>query len=187
MEFRLSMKTALLTLVLWMHALFAMSLAAPPNPPLGKVVKDWKTIRISLTDDGGDEAGPEWFILLQRLDGERVFLSTNSAPPVEFPALPVALAMISNANARKYVDRAQDFFHRAQSEVSERMRVQALPKAKRDAYWKEHNRGIDVQFMMMIEVLSRDKSYIYAHDFADEGATVKEFREFLEHPKIGLP
>jgi hypothetical protein len=180
------MKTALLILVLWMHAVVASTLAFPPNPPIGEVLKDWKTIKITLIISGGDTFGPDPFILLQRLDGDHVFLSTMQPPPVEHAEFPVARAVLTNAAAAKYVDRAHDFYIQALLEVSERARVNALPKAEQEAFWKAHNLGIG-SFSIKIEVLGREHSYVYEHDFADEGETWKEFYEFVQNPKIGLP
>jgi hypothetical protein len=177
------MKTTLLVLILWMHVLVASILAYPPDRPLGEALQDWKTIRITLIIWDGERAGPEPSILLERLDASRVFLSTLQRASAELGALPVARAVITSATAAKYVERAQDFYGQAESEVSEKMR---LPRAEWNAYFKAHNHGIPVRSIKM-EVLGRDKSYVYEHDFADEGETVKKFQEFLEHPKIGLP
>jgi len=166
-----------------LNAIFALATfsslagAQSTQPPISDTIKNWRTVRIVLRIDGGDYDPPAPFILLQRLDSDRIILSTGEYT-VGAEYLPVARSIISSDAAQKLIERALAFYAKAQKETGEKARVQALPQAERDAIYKKPGFGIPA-FYIRIEVLGPDRGYQYEDDFADSGATLKEFAAFI--------
>ena len=175
------MKLFLAAALLSLHVCAAITFAQKQETALSEALKDWKTVRICLVIDGGDYNPPSPFILLQRLDSERVILS-SSEESARSELLPVARAIITSDAAQKFIDRALDFYAQAQKETGEKARVYALPPAEREPILKQHNLGMSALYIG-IQVLSHSRSYEYQDDFADSGTTVKDFAEFVMHPK----
>jgi hypothetical protein len=161
-------KAALTAILIWTSLL----LPGSGQTPIAEAMKNWRTVRVLLVIDMGDYVVRR-FILLERVDAERVALSSGEKdPPPESPA--VARGMITNATAQALIDRALAFYARAQKETGER----ALPAAERTAA----NTGFGTNaFYIRIEIGGEKASYNYEDDFADGGAAVKEFADFILH------
>lgn len=176
------MKLRLAIGLLCLRAFIPVAYAQRSDTAITEALRDWKTVRINLIIDGGDYKPPAPFILLQRLDSDRVVLS-SSEDSARSELLPVARAIITADAAQKLIDRALAFYAQAQKETGEKARVYALPEAERAPILKQHNLGMSA-FYIGIQVFSRGRSYEYQDDFADSGAAVKEFVDFVMHPKV---
>jgi hypothetical protein len=174
-------KPLLATALVWLHTFAAVSIAQRQETALAEALQDWTTVRICLVIDGGDYNPPSPFILLQRLDSDRVILS-SSEESARSELLPVARAIITSKAAQKFIDRAVAFYAQAQKEIGEKARVYALPQAEREPILKQHSLGMSALYIG-IHVFSHNRSYEYQDDFADSGNTVKDFGEFVMHPK----
>lgn len=175
------MKPHFTTGLFWLYTFAAVAIAQRQETALTEALKDWTTVRISLVIDGGDYNPPSPFILLQRLDSDRVILS-SSEESAGSELLPVARAIITPEAAQKFIDRAVAFYAQAQKETGGKARVYALPPAEREPILKQHNLGMSALYIG-IHVYSGNRSYGYQDDFADSGNTVKEFGDFIIHPK----
>lgn len=169
-------KSLLVALIAW-TPFWSPADAQGAEPPLTNTLKDWRTIRFVLRVDGGDYHPPAPFILLQRMEADRIVLSTGEN---DFHAetLPVARAIVTTETAQALIDRALVFYTRAQKESGEKARVHALPAAERDAIYRKAGFGISAAYIR-IEILGARRSYQYEDDFADGSAALNEFGDFI--------
>ena len=155
------------------------AVAKDSNPAeIADAFKEWKTVRFSVEENEGDIEMPAPFILLQRLDANRVVVSCMQEPPIEFDPLPVALGVVSNAEAQRLIDRALAIYRRALPEVSEVQRVQSLPEAEQKAYVEKHNLGTAF-LRLFVAVVGANGSHQFSHMCNPDSAVAAEFEEFV--------
>lgn len=165
----------------WAHALNVVY-AQGHNPDLKQVLQNWQSVRISHIIDGGDHAPVPQFILLQRLDADRVILS-SSEQSARSEMLPMFRAIISADDSQKLIEQALLFYAKSQNEIGEKARVHALPRAEeREEILKKHSFGMHA-FYINIQVLTQGRLYAYQDDFSDSGPTFQEFDQFIMKPQ----
>lgn len=174
---RMSPVKSAFTTFLALATFSSLACAQNTEPPIADTIKGWRTVRIVLRIDGGDYDPPAPFILLQRLDSDRIILSTGEdTSGAEY--LPVARSIIAPDAAQKLIERAVGYYSQAQKEIGEKARVRALPRVERDAIYAKAGFGISAAYIR-IEVLGPNRSHQYEDDFADRSAVLNEFSSFI--------
>jgi hypothetical protein len=176
------MKRFLLTLVCTL-LVDVVAAADPHEAEIAAAFKDWKTVRFRFIEDEGDYA-LDWFVLLQRLDANRVAVSCKTVPvkPLE-PQPPTELGVVSDAQAQRFIDRALAIYKRALPEGSEFLRFQSLPESEQKAFARKHPYGIESRWLSMT-VVGATRTHELYHICDPGSAVAAEFEEFLRRPKL---
>lgn len=170
----------ILSILLALLTTFGPVVGAPPTEiPIQDLLKqEWKTLQFGIEFDGGDYNAWGPFILLQRLDSDRIVFSaieSNRHPG----ALPVALAVVSPKEAAVLVSQLIPFVELAKAETGSKAKAMALPQAERmEVFKRAGGFGMSAEYLD-IQIIAADGSRHYVHDdFGND--TTKAMNSFVE-------
>lgn len=152
--------------------LFSTAIAQQDWEMVRKAFQSWKTVRIYPHIIGGDHVARSPFLLLQRLDAERVVLSAG-----EGEGLPVAKSLISNLETQKIIDQVIAFYMKAEAEKGFRQAIEELPEPERTAFKSRMGFG-PYESSICIEILAEKGSYNFKDEFGKESSDAA-FNEFI--------
>ena len=168
------MNTISFAVALWLCAFLAIGHAQSSKPAITELAKDWTSIRISHSGVGSDYSIGENYVLLQRLDSNRVVLSDKGGQFGAWP-LPVARALITPDAAQKIVDGSVKFYGQSQAEPSGK-------DSSRSSYHeprKNHDPAGLTEFIN-IQIVAGKQSYDFFDDFADGSPACPQFVKLLK-------